>query len=183
MRQTDKQKRALKEANEKRHERLCADIRHALLSLMDRMSYDEIRTTDIIKEAGVSRSAFYRSYYLKTDVLNDIYARIFIDFEQNNPADYFENWEKVFEHIEKNAHFYQLLMKNGLMGTALDQLNQMEPHENYDEFVLWNGMIYNVCLLWVKGGMIKSPSEMLSSIKMALLSIAGNVIERTAEEK
>lgn len=182
MRQTKNQKQALREANEKSHERLCETIRQALLALMDQMSYDEIRTTDIIKKAGVSRSAFYRSYYLKTDILNDIYTRISIDFEQYDPVDYFENWKRIFAHIEKNAHFYQLLMKNGLMGMALDHLNQRELREDYDEFVLWNGMIYNVCLLWVKDGMKKSPEEMMASIEAALSSIAGNIQKRIAEK-
>ncbi len=177
MSQTKTQKIALQEANERSHERLCEDIRQALLSLMENMSYDEIRTTDIIKKASVSRSAFYRSYYLKGDVLNDIYSHINMEFYDSDPNNLFNNWEQIFRHIENNSRFYTLLVNNGLMGLVLDRLNQRMLRENHSEFILWNGMIYNVCLEWIKGGMKESSDEMMSTVKTALSSIAAKIIQ------
>lgn len=177
MSQTQTQKVALQKANASSHERLCEDIRQALLSLMKKMSYDEIRTTDIIKAAGVSRSAFYRNYYLKSDVLNDIYSRINLEFSGNDPDEIYGNWERIFRHIEHNASFYQLLVKNGLTGMVLDRINQRELREDYNEYLLWNGMIYNICLDWIKGGMDKSPEDMMVTVKTALTSIAKKIAE------
>ena len=131
MSQTQTQKVALQKANARSHERLCEDIRQALLSLMKKMSYDEIRTTDIIKAAGVSRSAFYRNYYLKSDVLNDIYSRINLEFSGNDPDEIYGNWERIFRHIEHNASVYQRIVMYGLTRMVLCWLRQRKLREDY----------------------------------------------------
>lgn len=176
MQLTEKQKQALEESNKKSHERLCEDIRQALLILMEKTDYDKIRKTDIIKKANVSRSAFYRNYYLKKDILIDIIKRTTEDFEQHDTSDIYQNWEYIFRHIEAHAHLYKLLEKNGLMGFILDELNKQDVSEE-DRFMhlLWNGMIYNICLEWVKNGMGKSVEEMMDRIKKALESIANKI--------
>ena len=67
-------------------------------------------------------------------------------------------------------------MKNGLTGFILDQLNsQSTPEEDRTEQLLWNGMIYNTCVNWVKDGMKKSVDDMMDHIKNALSSIAQKV--------
>ena len=134
------------------------------------------------KKAGVSRSAFYRSYYLKSDVLHDIYSHINMEFSEIDPVNLFSNWEQIFRHIESNSRFYTLLVNNGLMGLVLDRLNQRMLQEDYNEFILWNGMIYNVCLEWIKGGMKESSDEMMSTVKTALSSIAAKIIQNESKE-
>ena len=176
MRFAQSQKAALEESNKKSHERFCEDIRQALLDLMETADYDQIKNTDIIKKAGVSRSAFYRTYYQKSDILIDIIQNRASDFTEHDTSDVYQNWEYIFRHIESNKHFYQLLVKNGLTGFILDQLNsQSIPEEDLIEQLLWNGMIYNTCVNWVKDGMKKSVDDMMDHIKNALSSIAQKV--------
>jgi len=176
MRLAESQKSALEESNKKSHERLCEDIRQALLDLMENTDYDLIRNTDIIKKAGVSRSAFYRTYYQKSDILLDIVKDRTSDFTDHDTTDVYQNWEYVFRHIESNKDFYKILEKNGLTGFILDELNsQSDPEEDCTEHLLWNGMIYNTCLNWIKHDMNKSVDDMLLHIKNALSSIAQKI--------
>lgn len=51
--------------------------------------------------------------------------------------------------------------KNGLTGFLLDDMNKSCSGLNESTFeqILWNGMIFNTCREWIKGGMKESPSE------------------------
>ncbi len=60
---------------------------------------------------------------------------------------------------------------------VLDRINQRELREDYNEYLLWNGMIYNICLDWIKGGMDKSPEDMMVTVKTALTSMAKKIAE------
>ena len=47
--------------------------------------------------------------------------------------------------------------------------------EDRTEQLLWNGMIYNTCVNWVKDGMKKSVDDMMDHIKNALSSLVQKV--------
>ena len=58
-----------KYTNRTRFTRMC--IGEAVFSLMDKKPYEEIRVSDIVKRAGVSRMTFYHYYEQKEDALAD----------------------------------------------------------------------------------------------------------------
>ena len=66
---TDDQLIGLKIHNEKINRVTTESLRTALFSLMKNMDYRSIRITDICKKAGVSRTAFYRNFLSKDDLL------------------------------------------------------------------------------------------------------------------
>lgn len=176
MAQTERQRRALRESNERSRERAREDIREALLQLMEAGDYDAIRTTDIIRRAGVARSAFYRNYYTKRDVLDDALLVANADFDGAVPEDVLGNWRLVFEHIERHARLYRLLRKAGLTDIVLDNMNAREVPEGLrPEFLMWNGMIYNVALSWLDGGMRETANEMLGRVARTLAAMAGRM--------
>ena len=47
-------------------------IQEALLVLLSKKAIEEVRITEIVKKAGISRTAFYNNYTSKEEVLNDI---------------------------------------------------------------------------------------------------------------
>ena len=63
-----------KYTNRTRFTRMC--IGEAVFSLMDKKSYEEIRVSDIVKRAGVSRMTFYHYYEQKEDALADYFHEI-----------------------------------------------------------------------------------------------------------
>ena len=58
-----------KYTNRTRFTRMC--IGEAVFSLMDKKPYEEIRVSDIVKRAGVSRMTFYHYYEQKEDALDE----------------------------------------------------------------------------------------------------------------
>ena len=102
----------LRENNRRSHERVRFYIQEALLLLMEEKDYDKIKITDIIKRAGVSRSAFYRSYYWKKDILVDMCTRLALEEDRIKATDdVMKNWEYLFEHIKRHERFYTLMEK------------------------------------------------------------------------
>ena len=161
----------LRENNRRSHERVRFYIQEALLLLMEEKDYDKIKITDIIKRAGVSRSAFYRSYYWKKDILVDMCTRLALEEDRIKATDdVMKNWEYLFEHIKRHERFYTLMEKNGLTEFLLDDMNKACFGLNEDTFepILWNGMIYNTCREWIRNGMKETPSEMTGFIKRQL---------------
>ena len=168
----------LEDNNRKSHERVRLYIQEALLLLMEENDYEKIKITDIIKKSGVSRSAFYRNYYWKKDILVDMCSRI--SFEDDKiivTNDVMKNWEALFEHIKRHERFYALMEKNGLTGFLLDDMNKghFELDESTFEPILWNGMIYNVCREWIKSGMKETPQEMTDFIKRQLRKLGSKL--------
>ena len=168
----------LEDNNRKSHERARLYIQEALLLLMEENDYEKIKITDIIKKSGVSRSAFYRNYYWKKDILVDMCSRIsFEDDKITVTNDVMKNWEALFEHIKRHERFYALMEKNGLTGFLLDDMNKghFELEESTFEHILQNGMIYNVCREWIKNGMKETPEEMTDFIKRQLRKLGAKL--------
>ena len=168
----------LEDNNRKSHERACLYIQEALLLLMEENDYEKIKITDIIKKSGVSRSAFYRNYYWKKDILVDMSSRISLEDDKIIVTnDVMKNWEALFEHIKRHERFYALMEKNGLTGFLLDDMNKgcFGLDESTFEPILWNGMIYNVCREWIKNGMKETPEEMTDFIKMQLRKLGAKL--------
>lgn len=68
---TDKRVENLRKANEESHRVIVESLREALYRLLVTKDIRDIRVVDLIRLAGVSRGAFYKSYYLVTDVLEE----------------------------------------------------------------------------------------------------------------
>lgn len=161
----------LTENNRRSHERVRFYIQEALLLLMEEKDYDKIKITDIINKADVSRSAFYRNYYWKKDILVDMCSRLAFEEDRIKATDdVMKNWEFIFEHIKKHERFYSLMEKNSLTGFLLDDMNKACSGlgENTFELILWNGMIYNTCREWIRSGMKETPAEMTAFIERQL---------------
>lgn len=170
----EKQLNTLEENNKKSRERTRFYIQEALLQLMEESDYDKIKVTDIINRASVSRSAFYRNYYWKKDILVDMCSRMVKEDDKIVVTnDIMENWKSLINHIKKHKKFYMLMEKHGLTGFLLDNMNKALNglEENTFENVLWNGMIYNVSREWIKTGLNESPDELIDITKRQLKNL------------
>ena len=76
MNQTEMNRRnALRLSNEESNRLTRECIEAALIILMKENDYQSISITDIIRKAGVSRSAYYRNYSSKEDILTNLFNR------------------------------------------------------------------------------------------------------------
>lgn len=86
MEKNHKKYKALKIANEEANAFVKECIQTALINLIREKQYDEISITDIVKEAGVSRSSYYRNFNSKDCILDFLLERIATSIE--NTLDY-----------------------------------------------------------------------------------------------
>ena len=83
-------------------------IETALLVLMTEKNFNDISITDIVERAGVSRSAYYRNYSSKKDILNKYLNTIVetitdsLDLQKTHPTD-FNFWLSVFTRVQTYA--------------------------------------------------------------------------------
>lgn len=103
----------------------------ALLKIMRKKSFSEIRVTEIVKVAGVGRTSFYRNFERKEDVLKKYINKLYYDYflthsVHGNLSTEQEKREYMlsrFRFVKKNAEFFILLNKNGLVYEIFESLD------------------------------------------------------------
>lgn len=115
------------------HQLAVDSIYEALLQLMEKKPYSEIKITDIVERAGVSRMAYYRNYQTKDEILtkcleknlDDFYSRILSDQSKGATGiSRIDFMTAFFEELQKD-HILQAVISAGL----LDKL--FELHRNF----------------------------------------------------
>lgn len=147
-------------------------IESALMLLMKDRCIHDISITDIVKRAGVSRTAYYRNYNSKEDILRSIMQKIveqFMDELKMHPPvkNTYNCWHRLFHTVNQHAEFLQLLLKANLGDVALDEIHRRAvPHPSplhlqgvYSAY-FWIGAIYNLVAAWIRNGMGQSVEEM-----------------------
>lgn len=166
---TKKQKETLKRNNEESNFVTREAVQEALFLLMREKDYEDIRITDIIRKSGISRSAFYRNYKTKDDVLRDHIG------DMNNLAfnvfssDVEQNWRQYIRVIRNNRAKLELLISAHREWFLLDAFNKLTDYTSGTDFttVLPHGYIYNIVMYWVKCGLPGTDEEVVQLIMEA----------------
>ena len=104
----------------------------ALIKLMQKTPIDYISIQDLVEEAHVSRSAFYRRYKDKYDLLNQSYERILEKtlFTVNQGISWREAVTKIYEVIQQNVLFFKNAFEstddNSLKNYIFDRTMRLE---------------------------------------------------------
>src|SRR5699024_1390636 len=104
-------------------------IETALLVLMKDKDFKDISITDIVKRAGVSRSAYYRNYSSKEDILNKHLKTVIqmimnsLDFKNYHHND-LNFWLPIFKRIRPHSDKLLPLLKAAFDGVILTNINQ-----------------------------------------------------------
>jgi len=152
---TERQRETLKRNNKESNFVTRESAQEALFLLMKDMDYEEIRITDIIRKSGISRSAFYRNYKTKDDVLRDSIGDMTALYFHTFTTDVEENWRKYICSIRQNRNKLELLVKAHREWFLLDEFNKLSDYSTGTDFstVIPHGYIYNTVIYWVKCGM------------------------------
>ncbi|WP_458119741.1 TetR/AcrR family transcriptional regulator [Paenibacillus sp. Z6-24] len=147
-------------------------LESALIFLMKEKAFNEISITDIVKKAGVSRTAYYRNYSSKEDILNhlleDVVDTTFHAMNAYDPdQETYHYWYSMFKNVRPHAETYQLLLKANFGETLLFQITQKVKEsipadyaaEKY-EAIFWSGAAYAILTEWIQSGMKQSEKEM-----------------------
>lgn len=147
-------------------------IQDALIILMNKKPYAEITVTDIVKKAGVSRTAYYRNYNSKDDVLenyiNEIISAI---YKSMSKFDYnlreYDFWLTMFENLIDYADKLKLLFCNGFSekienGIYFSTIAEYQTVSERDKYIerFWSGAICSVIKQWVNDDMKEPPQNM-----------------------
>lgn len=149
-------------------------IETALLILMKEKQFKDISITDIVKRAGVSRTAYYRNYSSKEDILTnylEVVARAITDKMDlaTYSEDAFRFWHAIFIQVRGHSEIYSVLLKAGFERIILSSINKItledfptdaiSSKDKYDIY-FWSGAVYNILTEWITSGMKESDEEM-----------------------
>lgn len=151
-------------SNESAKKITCDAIETAFINLLEDNEFEKITISDLVKRAGVSRTAFYRNYDSKEVVLNNLLHGVFDEVSDSLNRDAFYRtpevfWRRLLLIVRKHLHPFQLLLKAGLGNTILEEItlntinvSHAETVGDYYNEVFWSGAVYNVLIHWVRGG-------------------------------
>jgi AcrR family transcriptional regulator len=147
-------------------------IESALVLLMKEMPFNEITITDIVKRAGVSRTAYYRNYSSKEDVLDsmvkEVVNNVTTSMTKFDPMKkLYEFWFEMFQGLKPFSERFQILIKANMEVTILFQINKKMQENVHAENVIkqyegffWSGAVYSVLIEWIRNGTKQTEEEM-----------------------
>lgn len=167
MRLTEKQAETLRENNRESRRVTREAIQGALYQLMEKKSYGEITMTDIVNRSGVSRSALYRNYHTKEEIILDIVNEFLDSFALYQTSSLKQNWTFGFQYFLDNKRSLDLIVRAGLEHLLLERLNERLRYsgECPDLVEAMNyGLIFNVFMYWTRCGMPDTAQEAADKI-------------------
>lgn len=153
----------------------------AIYRLLHKHPIEKITVRDIVNEAGVSRSSFYRNFYDKYDLLNKYYDSVLEKtlYLYDNDITYREATFLIYNKIKEDVKFYQNALKsndaNGLKRHIFKisqdfhlrilerrgiELTDWKVRKVIDAFIYGN---LEIMCMWILQGM-KEPIEEMQDI-------------------
>lgn len=155
--------RMINKFNERSRKLTKEAIGEALFKLLKEKDINDIKIVDLVKKAGVSRSAFYRNYNSLDDVLKDFIKINFDELVKSFSYKLSDNWLIVLKFVKKDKDNFITLYNSGYFHFLLDHFNESIDKNNY--YLLgWNGFIYNILYNWVANDLKESPEKIYKII-------------------
>jgi len=167
----------LREANAKSHEVIKKSLKDALYHMIRKEDINKIKVVDLIKKAGVSRSCYYKYYYLPKDILIEDWVAIVNEIGANLGPDLVNNWRIIFSKVYEHKEKIPLLLKAGLGMEFLETMNRLlysfEDVHYYYYMSIWNGAIFQSILSWERRGFKESVEEITEMMEKYTRPIFG----------
>lgn len=160
----------LRMSNEESNKLTRECLQTALIYLMSEKPFDKISVTELVRRSGVSRTAFYRNYSTKEELLSEfsesmkrLLSTAFSDKKYfSDPYGFFL---ELLEQVKKNSHILKLIVQSGMIAEILksyiSERKQSDKAlaERYENTALY-GAVLAVLLDWFDGGMTESSEDM-----------------------
>ena len=163
---------ALRLSNEESNRLTRECIESALIILMKENDYQSISITDIIRKAGVSRSAYYRNYNSKEDILTNLFNRaaetivnaLSTELVTKNMVN---SYRVLFEKVMEIKELFEIIQMAGMVAQFEMAINEKYIHaidtnspEAYYRVLSWIGSIFNIICGWMRRGYQETPEQM-----------------------
>jgi len=164
--------KVLRLSNEESNKLTRECLKTAMLRLLAKMDIDKITITELVKVAGVSRTAFYSNYSSKEDILvsnAEEFSKRIIDLAWEGIAnnEMKDLYMKLFEEFRSEYDKIDVVMKAGLEDFLFDAIEKevikrLGDIDKSTDYLLagLGGMINSVMLRWYRNGMNDSPADM-----------------------
>ncbi len=145
-------------------------IKDALKSLLKEKSFKNVTITELVKKAGVSRTAFYRNYESKEAILDEI-LEVFVSAIKKqlhsgiSGGDRYDLFLSLFQKIKDAEEEIRLLFGAHLKLEDLFPaeirkfVHDISPLDKYD-FLSIYGAVKEILSYWISNGMVESVEEM-----------------------
>lgn len=160
-------------------------IMQAFFELLSRRNVGQLSVSDIVKQAGVSRSTYYRHFGKKEDIITrfakNVLRECFFVYEEAASSTQGEKMSEqhlwlhaMFFTLERYREEITLLKKNNLTSLFLEVLNESfivsDTITDIDRYRLRYhlGGLFNCFNQWIEGGIRKTPQEMTALIMEVL---------------
>lgn len=147
-------------------------ITEALITMLDKESFEDISITDLAKRAGVGRVSFYRNFENKEDVIRQYLAKLFhVWSESLHDIQGFELIEAIFSFFYENKEIFLLLYRRGLSHLSLQCVRDAYgPKPQQDNAAAYGAAFISYGLYgwleeWFKRGIKESPAEMAALLE------------------
>ena len=140
----------------------------SLVKLMGQKPFDQITITEITKNAGVSRTAFYRNYDSKEAIIEDVCQSVFAKLGDSlRRAARDQDWRSwyvlFFESIRSNREYVQIYLDAHLQPENLLLMDSVFPPDttlaHYTNSAR-EGAFLRIFTDWFRSGMQESPEDM-----------------------
>ncbi len=163
---------ALRLSNEESNRLTRECIESALILLMKENEFQSISITDIIRKAGVSRSAYYRNYNSKEDILTNIFNRaaeaivnaLSTELISRNMVN---SYRILFEKVQESKDLFAIIRMAGMSDDFQAAVNEKylqaidaDSSESYYRVLSWIGSIFNIIFGWLQREDPETPEQM-----------------------
>lgn len=111
-------------SNEARNAYVTEHITDSVLKLLQEKPLNEISVSEIVNDAGVGRTSFYRNFNTKEDVVTSHIRNLIGEWSREYKASgndsNAELYGSLFKHLKDHAGFYLLLKQRNLMHLFLE---------------------------------------------------------------
>lgn len=157
--------RALRLSNQESNRLTKESLQTALLLLMSEKPFDKITITELVKRSGVSRTAFYRNYNTKADILSELGEQMIHEITVSFFSPQYKNNQRqwyidTFSAVRKHAPYFQLLIQTEFpiytvldAGSILEKILPSHSPEEHYRYLLLEGAFINILSHWFRSGM------------------------------
>lgn len=171
----------LKKSNQESNAITRESLEISLLQLLEKKELPKITISELVNRAGVSRSAFYRNYSSKEEILEGIFKgsiqRMLEPLSQYSfKTELHQIWLAFFKAAKKEATIISLAIDYGMeklleqaLFDFLEKRNQANKQKSGNRLnAFWSSTLVATLSKWVKGGM-KVPAEKIANLRLPFL--------------
>lgn len=166
------------------------NLYEALLSLMEKSSFEDIKVSDICDEALINRSTFYShfedKYNLLFSLVNDFKEALVLELTTtktfSNSKEYFMNLIRLLlKHMNERKKFYISIMNNNKNSIAMDMIHdtinnditkyiEKEGSEIPSRFIsrFYSGAIFSALMEWISNPSKYTDEDIISYLDILI---------------